>query len=163
MKILSIVAALLLLLPMTSCVIRTHTFADRNGTPDAQELEKAYQEKLASSDDGVLADMFWCPMLAMNLEVYNAAKAPMQSGTTYSEVDAFGPLFMFADGDAFHYDEKQELYEREIQQTYFWGLYRYGRNDVRVPSGWRQDEESSILFGLLRWPSKEYITGKIDG
>lgn len=156
-------AIVILLLSMTSCVVSDHTFADRNGAPDVQALEKMRQEQLAKKEPGGLGDFAWYPLLSMSFEVYNVSKPPLPSGTTYSELDAFGPLFMFADGDAFHYDEKQELYERNIEQSYLWGLYRHERDDVRVPYGWRYQEETSILFGLLRWPSKVYISDKTDG
>jgi hypothetical protein len=161
MKATSLVVALLLL-PMTSCVMRSHTFFDRNGAPDVHELEKARQQELAKNDEGVLDDVSWCPLLALNMERYDVAKAPFQSGTTYIEVDAFGPLFMCIDSDAYHYDEKQMLYERGTLKSYLWGLYRYERNDVRVSSGWRYDAEKSLLFGLLRWPSMAYIDGDSD-
>ena len=156
-------AIVILVLSMTSCVMRSHTFADRNGAPDVQALEKMRQEQLAKKVTGGLGDVAWYPLLSMNFEIYNVSNPPLLSGTTYSEIDAFGPLFMIADSGVFHYDEKQELYEREILQSYLWGLYRYGRNDVRVPNGWRYDEEKSLLFGLLRWPNKVYIAGEIDG
>lgn len=162
MKSSSLLVAILLL-PMTSCVMRNHTFADRNGAPDVHALEKARQEQLAKSDAGVLTDGSWYPALALNMEFYNVSRPPLPSGTTYSDIDAFGPLFMFIDVDTCYYDETQTLYERKIDQSYLWGLFRYGRVDVRVPYGWRYDEEASVMFGLLRWPSTVYLDDKIDG
>ncbi|MGK0201020.1 MAG: hypothetical protein ACI89X_001430 [Planctomycetota bacterium] len=151
------------LLSMTSCVMRSHTFPDRVGAPDVQALEKMRQEQLAKKDTGGLGAFAWYPLLSMSFEGYNVSNPPLPSGTSYAELDAFGPLLMFADGDAFHYDEKQELYERNIEQSYLWGFYRYERDDVRVPYGWRYREETSILFGLLRWPSNVYISDKSGG
>tara|TARA_R110002072_G_scaffold299403_6_gene474992 strand:- start:40242 stop:40814 length:573 start_codon:yes stop_codon:yes gene_type:complete len=145
-------------LVMTSCVVSNHHFGDRDGAPDVAALEQARQERMARNDTGGLGDVTWIPLLTTNFEIYNVSNPPWPAGTGYAELDAYGPLFMFVDGDAFHYDENQELYERNIEQSYFWGLYRYERDDVRVPSGWRYNEQTSILFGLLRWPSRVYIT-----
>lgn len=156
-------AVAVLLLPMTSCVVRSHRFADRDGAPDVQMLEEARLEQLAKNNNGGLGDVSWLPLLAMNMELYNVSNPPWPKGTGYAEYDAYGPLFMFVDAESFHYDEQQELYERNVQQSYLWGLYRYERDDVRVPSGWRYNEETSLLFGLLRWPSDVYITDKTNG
>lgn len=148
----------LFLLPLTSCAIKDHTFPERVGAPDVVALEKARQAEEAKGEEGGLGDLSWYPLLAMNFEIYSSSKPPMPSGTTYAEMDAYGPLFMFADAETFHYDDDQELYERKVEKSYLWGLYRYERDDVRVPMGWRYDEQTSLLFGILRWPSEVYIT-----
>jgi hypothetical protein len=158
--------AVALLLPMTSCMMNNHTphsFPDRGGAPDIQAMEKARQENASKNRSGGLGDVSWYPLLALNAETYDASNDPRPKGTRYVDFESYGPLFMFADAEEYHYDEDQQVYEHNIGKSYLWGLYRFERNDVRVPSGWRYDEETSLLFGLMRWPSDAYVTNKADG
>jgi len=149
----------LLLLALASCVTQNHKFADRHGQlPDIQALAAARQLEVEKhKNNGGLGDVSWFPLLAMNAEIYNVKSPPWPAGTGYAEFDAYGPLFMFVDAEACSYDEQQKLYERNHDAQYLWGLYRSERNDVRVPSGWRVDTETSLLFGLLRWPNEFYV------
>ena len=150
-----------LLLGLVSCSTSNYHFAARDGLPpDVKILEQARQQ-VGVAKGGKhkgLGDVSWFPLIAMNGELYNVAAPEMASGTGYAEFDAYGPLFMFVDGESFHYDEQQRLYERKQGSRYLWGLVNSERNEVRVPSGWRVAAETSILFGLLRWPSEEYVS-----
>src|SRR5690606_29449123 len=149
----------LLLLSWTSCITRNHKFADRGGElPDVRALEAARQVEVDKrKNNGGLGDVSWFPLLAMNAEIYNVKKSPWPPGRGYAEFDAYGPLFMFVSAEACSYDEQLQLYERSHDAQYLWGLIRTERNDVRVPSGWRVDTETSLLFGLLRWPNEYYV------
>lgn len=150
-----------LLLGFTSCATRSYSFADRDGLPpDVVALEKAREEhdSVPGKKGTGLGDVSWVPLFAMNAEIYNSSNAPYPKGTTYADFDAYGPLFMFASGEAYHYDEEQRLYERSDEASYLWGLASNERSDIRVPSGWHVRTNTSLLFGLLNWPATYYIT-----
>ena len=147
-----------LLVTFTSCVSNNFRFADRNGgLPHVKALETARQAELEKNNKGGLGDVMWLPLLTMKAEIYNEPSAVWPKGTGYADYDAYGPLFMFADSDVCHYDEQQRLYERNLASQYLWGLYKSEQNEVRVPTGWRVDHETSLLFGLLRWPETIYV------
>ena len=55
------------------------------------------------------------------------------------------------------YDEEGKLYEQLDHTSALWGLWWSKDTRVRVPTGWRVESESSLLFGLLRWPSSYYV------
>lgn len=153
--------AVAVLLSLASCSTNNYSFAARDGLPPNVEVLEQARQELASapgSKNNGLGDISWLPLIAMNAEVYNTAHPQMPKGTRYAEFDAFGPLFMFVDAETYQYDEQQRLYERGEDASYLWGLVRSERNDVRVPSGWRVDTETSVLFGLLRWPAEYYMS-----
>jgi len=148
-------------LALLSCSTTNYSFAGRDGLPpNIEVLEQARQEleSVPGKTGSGLGDISWLPLIAMSAEIYNVADHQMPKGTGYAAFDAYGPLFMFVASETFQYDEQQRLYERNEDSSYLWGLVRSERNDVRVPSGWRVDTETSILFGLLRWPAEYYMS-----
>lgn len=150
-----------LFLALASCSTNNYSFADRDGLPpNVGVLEQARQELavVPGKTESGLGDVSWFPLMALNAEIYNVSDPQMPKGTGYTGLNAYGPLFMFVDVETYQYDEQQRLYERAEGSSYLWGLMRSQRNDVRVPSGWRVDTETSILFGLLRWPDDYYTT-----
>jgi len=150
-----------LLLCFTSCATRSYTFPDRDGLPpDVEALEKARQEldSVPGKKGSGLGDVSWMPFLAMNAEIYSNNNVPDPKGTSYFDVNVYGPLFMFASTEAYRYDEQQRLYERSDGSSYLWGLISSERSDIRVPSGWHVRTETSLLFGILNWPAKYYIS-----
>jgi hypothetical protein len=152
-----LIVASSLLAVLTSCALRSYSFPPRHGElPDAKALETAREVQVKRGNGGGLGDVYWLPFLAFRAEIYNTPDGEWPTGTAYGDYDSYGPFGMFSDSDACHYDEQLQLYERNFESQFVWGLYRSERNDVRVASGWRVDSETSILFGLLRWPSKAY-------
>lgn len=157
----SLAVVSVLLLALSSCATSNYRFAARDGLPpDVEVLENARREHAGVSGrkGNGLGDVSWVPLIAMNAEIYNVSNPTMPKGTGYAAFDAYGPLFFIVDAETFHYDEQQRLYERSEDSSYLWGLFRTERNDVRVPSGWRVDTETSLLFGLLRWPAEYYMS-----
>lgn len=135
-----------------------HQFPARHGAaPDVAALEKARLALPADDDTHALGDAAWYPLVWLHGRVYGVEEEGVYpAGTTYSEVDSFGPMFCVADAEICRYDADLQLYEREQESSWIWGFYRTNRSDVLTPHGWRVHEDTRLLFGLLRWPSDAY-------
>ncbi|MEZ6037169.1 MAG: hypothetical protein R3F29_06790 [Planctomycetota bacterium] len=135
-----------------------HHFPDRSGAaPDVAALEQARLVLPADDETRALGEVRWLPLLNLHGRLYEVTDGVgFPAGTSYSEVDSYGPLFCVAGAEVLHYDADQQLYEREQESSWIWGLYRTTRSDVLTPHGWRVRADTRLLFGLLHWPSDCY-------
>ena len=141
---------------LSACSTYDDAWPQRDGLPDLAALEQVRADD-PDQDDSVGA-FAWIPLVNLQGEIYGPSKPHLAAGTSYTDFDAYGPLFFAGDVEKFHYGQGKELYEREQQTHAAWGLWQRKRNDVKVPSGWRVETEASLLWGLLSWPDVYYVT-----
>lgn len=154
-------AALLLALFLTTSCISNHQFADHgDGLPNVKQLDQALLASNSESAEPALHDMTWIPLVTMRIKNYGASEPLMPSGTTFSDIEAYGPLVMFGRQDEWLFDNKSELYEHREHSSVLWGLWTSGVTKVRVPTGWRIESRPRLLWGLLSWPSTFYNSEK---
>jgi len=152
-------------LALASCATSNYRFADRgDAPPDVQALERAREQRMElGGKQETLGEASWLPLVAIHGQFYGSPDAEMRKGTRHSELDGYGPIFMFSSSATRHYDEEQRLYERSEASGYVWGLFSSRSNHVRVPGGWRVESDTRALFGLLRWPSVNYVDKDPEG
>jgi len=138
----------------SACSTFDDSWPQRDGLPDLAALEAARESE--PEKDETVGGISWVPLINMQGELYGPADPHLAQGTTFTDFDAYGPLFFAGDVEQFHYGDDQQLYEREQETHVAWGLWQRKRNDVRVPSGWRVETRATLLWGLLSWPDVYY-------
>ena len=143
-----------------SCSTYPDSWPESDGSPDLALLE---QQRRDVDSDKPISGVSWLPLVRLHGERYGPSKPGLPEGTTYSELYGYGPLLFAGAVHKRHYDEAKALFERGCETYALWGLWQQRRTDVRVPSGWRVEAESSLLFGLLRWPDSYYVDDAPQG
>lgn len=120
-------------------------------------------EKLPPSDDSVLYDFTFLPLLHTNAQLCTTVeKENMPAGFAVVDLDAWLPLFGFVHVSIDRYDESQQLYESKEVDSYLWGLWKSEQEVVDTRHGLRQHTESSFLW-IFQWEAGPTYVRRASG
>ena len=154
------VLALLLTFVLGACA-SNHDFRRTNtpaGEPDLVALKAANHSREGGEvSQHDLVSIYWIPLIHLGADGFKqeSDEGFPSGGHSRGHLNAWGPLFFFLEGESWHWNTVDELYEREEVFSLLWGCFRKRELLVNTKLGWRRETTTRWLW-LLGSDETEY-------
>ena len=147
------VLALLLTFVLGACA-SNHDFRRTNtpaGEPDLVALKAANHSREGGEvSQHDLVSIHWFPLIHLGADGFKqeSNEGFPSGGHSRGHLNAWGPLFFFLEGESWHWNTADELYEREETFSLLWGCFRKRELLVNTKLGWRRETTTRWLWLL---------------
>ncbi len=110
------------------------------------------------------ACVYWIPLVHCEIAAITHSmrvRPHHPKGYCVANTETWGPFGLFAaEFRAAWFDDQNSFYEDDLHSTVLWGLVHRSRSLIRVPTGYRQEVQTRVLWFFNFGPFVRYETGE---